>query len=318
MSAGVELPSGMQRDSRLNWFRALERSVGVPVESSFDLLAAVAIPPAHLENIKRATQRYVEACLRGSVAPGSEQEFLAHLDANLDTLVNRTPNGILMPKREFVDEFNRLHKAVASWLESLQIGSIIDEVLCPIVVRIVKGRSSDVEAARPYASTKLHVDLWGGEPADNVAVSIPLFGDVGHTTLEFFHPPDDFESHYLRVMPDYDDARAMTARCVRYPVAYSLGSAYFWDAIVLHRTVQALGMARISLQFTLRRVLPPTDRAVVDSLCDAAKLTAYLKTKTWFQVGKTKAMVFDSTLADAAKGVFPPYGESSYHLVDSR
>lgn len=306
----------MDRQNRTQWFSQLAQRLGISQAPLFNLLIEVKIDEDRLQKMRKATTRYIRACLG---IPGDSTLDQALLETAADKLVNRTPNGILMPKQEFQREFNQLHKDVASYLRSLRIDDLIDKVFCPITLRLAKGQRNIQEEARPYASTKLHVDLWTGDPADSVNVHIPILGDIQRTTVDFYHPPDGFEKHWLRVLSSYDEGKELEGLCREYPVSLRHGYAYFADAILPHRTVRNKGGARTMIEFRLRRQTSDEEKNEMEGIFGKGRLNHYISVNEWYEYGNSKFMKFKDTYADAAKGIFTerPYDEPIYDVVDS-
>lgn len=310
----------MNRHSRTQWFKELFEALGEREHKALDLVAQVKIPEGELQAIRAAARRYICSCLGISDSLISEEALLQRLETGVDQLANRTPNGELLPKQEFAVEFNGFHRAVAVWLKNLGLDRLIHQVSCPVVIRIVKGTSSPKLEARPYASSKLHVDLWNGDPADGINVLIPLWGDVARTTVEFYKPPDDFEDRFLRMMSDYSEAGRLMSQCEPYPIQFRMGYAHFMDAVVLHRTVNRGGKIRVSIQLQLRRKTPPEERARVEATCDRERLKGYfLSPEDWYALGVKRYMKFSDTYTDAQSGIFVrrPYHDAMYQVVDA-
>lgn len=308
----------MHRADRVRWFQQLAERGGVTLDPAFNLLLELKVADERVARIKRAVGRYIWACFGEAGDPPSEEAMVERLNRDVDRLANRTPNGILMPKQEFSAEFNEVHRAVAEWYRSLRIDHLMDYIFCPVTVRVMKGVEDATVNARPYASTKLHVDLWSGDPADNVNMILPILGDLENTSVEFYHPPEDFEDRYLRVLTDYAEASELADRCARYPIRVKFGHAYFIDAVVLHKTIRGGGGVRVSIQCALRRPLSEKDRQRVEALAKPGRTNHYVKPSEWFSYGVTKFMRFKDTQADALRGVFTdrPYDQPSFDIVE--
>lgn len=314
----------MDRENRLAWFHEFSQKIQGVEHKPFDLILQARLSESAGQAIRAAAKRYICSCLQFSnpgISPSvSDEGLVESLEESVDRLANRTPNGELLPKREFEVEFNEFHAAVASWLKGLSIDSLIHEIACPVAVRVVKGTSDPQVEARPYSSAKLHVDLWNGDSPDTINVLIPLFGDAQRTTIEFYQPPDDFEKRYLRMMGDYNEGQEILNRCKPYPVRFELGCAHFIDAVVPHRTVKRGGGIRVSIQFQLRRTTSPESRAYLESLCDQQRLKGYhLSPEEWYALGVKRFLKFSDTYADAQRGIFVkrPYRDAIYHIADA-
>jgi len=185
-------------------------------------------------------------------------------------------------------------------------------------VRVVKGQSDAQADGRPYASAKMHVDLWGGDPADSVSIIIPVLGDIEHTTVEWFDPPEGFEEEYMRVTDSYDVSAELEGKCPRYPLTAQHGHAYFVDAVTLHKTVRHGGGTRVNIQFGIRRPLSDADRAWIEENFPEGRRSLYVNPAEWYPLGREKFMAFSDTNADAAKGIFRPHqdNERTYTVVN--
>lgn len=309
----------MERANRVQWFRMFREATAGLESSACDLLTQVRVAEPWFSAILEATAQYLGACL-GARGPRSGEAVRGRLEQAVDSLANRTPNGEVLPKQEFEEEFNRFHRAVAAWLGTLGIDHLLSQLSCPVAVRVVKGTAEPQVEGRPYASSKMHVDLWNGDPPDSINVLLPLWGDVDRTSVEFYGPPADFEERFLCTVRDYEEAAARLGPCERYPVTFRLGHAHFMDAVVPHRTVRRGGGVRVSIQLQLRRRVSEAARARAEAICDAARLAGYyLPPAEWYAVGTTRFMRFHDTYADAQRGRFVqhPYREAMYHLADS-
>ncbi len=308
----------MNRANRQKWQANLVRAAGQTPDPACDLISAIDLDQDHFEAIKDAVHAYVCAGFERPRTSTSDETLCQLLDEKLDTLSNRTPNGALVPKMEFQDEYNQIHRAVASWMQSLNLSPLIESIRCPIVVRAVSGSVRPEFDARPYAASKMHVDLWAGDAPDSVSIIIPILGDIERTTIEWFEPPQGFEENYLRVMDSYDVAQELEGQCPQYPVQARMGCAYFIDAIVMHRTAHHGGGARVNLQFDLRRPISDSDRKKIHPSFPAGRLGLHLDPAEWMTYGSTKFVQFADTNADAKRGVFRKHQDNqrTYEVID--
>lgn len=306
----------MERPARVQWFTELSNRLGVRLDPALNLLAEVKIEESQFQGMRAATLRYIRACLGNPVDVTSEQ---ALLEMAGNKLANRTPNGVLFPKREFQVEFNHLHKVMAAWLRGAGADDLFYQICCPIVVRLVKGERDLKEESRPYSSTKLHSDIWTGEPSDFIGIRIPVLGDLKQTSIAFYHPPDDFEERYQRLLTDYDEGKELEVRSVKYPATLRHGHAYFVDGTLLHRTVKNGGVARVTIQIELRRPTPDVERREIERLCALGRLSHYIDRDEWYQYGTVKFMRFKDTYADTLRETFSkrPAEEPTYEVVAS-
>jgi hypothetical protein len=200
----------------------------------------------------------------------------------------------------------------------LGVDDSIYSVSSPIIVRMVKGEPDSTVDNRPYASSKVHIDPWGGDPGDEVVVSIPVLGDIARTTVEYFQPPNELETDLVRTMTDYEEGQQLMGDTEQLPLEQRLGYAYFIDAIIPHRTVKRGGQVRITVEFRLRRQTTEEEKAAVEAVCDSGRLSHFIEIADWHSLGTTKRMLFSDTNADAKLGIFVerPYNEFIYTTAD--
>lgn len=306
----------IERSARVQWFTEFSKRLGVTLDPTLNLLIAPRVEDGCFHDMREALLSYIRACL-GNPDNTLSEEALLEMAGN--TLANRTPNGVLIAKREFDREFNHLHKVTAGWLHSLLPDELVYQICCPIVVRLVKGERNLDDEARPYSSTKLHSDIWTGEPSDFIGIRIPVLGDIERTTIAFYHPPDDFEERYHRSLTDYDEIRALEARSARYPLNLRPGYAYFVDGTMLHKTVKLGGTARVSIHIEFRRPTAEMDRQEIERLCDPGRLKNYIDRDQWYQYGSTRFLRMKDTYEDAVRGIMPTRlpEEPPYEIVET-
>ena len=303
------------RQSRVEWYANFAERFGITQDPEFNLLTELKLDPDRFREIRDATIRYISEPLGDLAGTTWGQEVLEMAGSQL---ANRSPNGLVVPKQEIQLEFNLFHKAVSEWFRSLGIDDLIYRISSPILVRLVRGQRNAQEESRPLSSTKLHADVWIGSPLDMVVASIPILGDIKRTTVEYFHPPDDFEERYMRHFSDYDQGKELEAECKRCPLELRMGYAYLSDGILPHKTVKKQGGDRVTIQFEIRRASSEADRRDVEARCSAERLVLYRDLAEWYDYGTTRFMKFEDTYSDAIRGVFHSKRvEGSYELVDS-
>jgi hypothetical protein len=309
----------MDRKDRIALFEKFAKSIPSDQEHRiFDLVAEIKLQQQVYEKIKYSVKRYIESCLGHTGTPRSDEELAQILEQSLQKLPNLTPNGVLLPKYETQKEFNAFHETMALWLKSLGVNPLIRQVFCPVTIRIVQGTENPALDNRSYASTKTHLDLWSGDPADTINIILPMLGDIEHTTIDFFKPPQGLESQYIKVLKDYNEASEFLKNIEPYPLRPRHGFAYLFEAITPHRTVKRGGKVRVSVEFRVRQAITETQRQAIENACDKGRLSLYLDSPTWFSLGTQRYMKFKDTLADAQKGVFTknPYNEPTYAITD--
>jgi hypothetical protein len=89
----------------------------------------------------------------------------------------------------------------------LAANDLIDAVDLPVNLRIVYDKTDPQKARLPFASSKLHSDVWAGVLADATVVILPLFGDIENITIEAGEMPREMELQAMRFMSDFDEGK---------------------------------------------------------------------------------------------------------------
>jgi hypothetical protein len=240
------------------------------------------------------------ACLdlRGPVP--AEAELLRCFQERRQALANLTPNGVLMPKREFTLEFNLLNRAVATVLSEFLPDDLVASIQSLIRYRIVDGAVDARRDQRPYATNKLHSDVWAGDPVDSVTLIIPVLGDPRNIGVEFFEMPRGLEWSYMRPLADYDLGAGIEPLVPYEGLNFDVGSAYFFDSRLLHRTQRKAPGLRVSLDVRFRRKLPPEDRTWLGELADKDNdINPSIDYQLWKGLGTDLLVVIPETCAEA-------------------
>jgi hypothetical protein len=236
---------------------------GTRLRDDTRLVKVVELPPATLTRLQGAAATYVWHSL--SQAYPTRDFVLSHdvLEAYADDVValpNRTPNGVLLPRRETFLAFNLVQQALVSALIDLGIAPRFSACQMPCNVRIASGVRDAAAEQRPYASSKVHSDLWYGEPLAAILMNVPLLGDPASVGMDFFEV-ESFPPSLMRILCDYEEGRALAEGARRLPIEFAHGGLYVSDALALHQTIKRDQGIRLSLDFRCiaRELLPGED-----------------------------------------------------------
>lgn len=251
-------------------------------------------------NLRAAAAGYMAACLGYRGDPADEPALLAEYARNKTKLANRTPNGVLMPKREHTVEFNRLHKAVATVLGEALPDALVDGVQTLMMYRVAEGESDTRRDERPYATNKIHSDVWAGDPIDSVTVILPVLGHPERVSIEFLEMPRTVEHEWMRPLEDYSEASVIQPLKRYEELEFRIGSMYLFDSRLLHQTMRKGEGFRISLDFRFRRRLTAADQVALDGLpVPPPDRNPYIPYTTWKAVGTEALLVAPESCAEA-------------------
>ena len=248
--------------------------------------------------IRAAMLGYISRCL-GARRPLSEPETVAGLLEQRETIPNLRADGLLVPKREHVVEFNLLHKAVADAFRELSIEDSVDVIDLPLNVRVVYGKPG-ARRNLAFSSSKLHSDVWAGVPVDAVVVVLPVLGAIEDITIILGELPREQELEAMHVMDDYLDGKTYKIT-TPYAGAMKHGHLYLADVRALHQTVRhkAEGV-RVSIDFRFRtsdrgyREMAPA----VHGPESGDQRVSYAE---WLGIGSDRLIVFDEPVARASE-----------------
>lgn len=255
------------------------------VAAEFPLLKVVRIAPAAFTRLEAAVAAYIWHSLSRAYPDRSfalGNSVLTEHASEIRALPNRTPNGVLLPRRDTFQSFNLIHQALADVIEGSGLLGAFSFIQIPCNVRIVNGAPDPMVDARSYASSKMHTDVWNGEPLSSVLFNIPVLGDPKAVDLRFYEPRT-FPADMRRPLGDYTLGKTVTASAVEYPAKFEMGYMYISDALSLHQTMRIRPTLRVSLDFrTIAREL------VADESADHSESRAvYVRPDEWRAGGST-------------------------------
>ncbi|PLZ28736.1 hypothetical protein [Fischerella thermalis] len=276
-----------------------ELSDRISTKRQYRLLFEHKLKPELFQQIQIAAAGYISACLNSPIIL-SEEEMLQRLLEQRNTLSNYTGTGLLMPKREHTLAFNLFQRSVAEAFYQLGANDLIDAVDLPVNLRMVYGKTDPEKTRLPFASSKLHSDVWAGVPADATVVILPLFGDIENITIEAGEMPREMELKAMRIMSDFDEGRDIPMVVSYTEAQLQHGTMYFNDARGLHQTVrrQTDGV-RISVDFRFRRKFNKAYRAMLSPSLGGVEQDMSVPYEEWLKVGKETLIIFDETIEEA-------------------
>lgn len=174
--------------------------------------------------------------------------FLEDNDKLIMDLPNRTPNGLLNPKKEIVKEFEQIQIELNNILNELGLYNHINKLAIPNI-RYKSLSESESIKNRPYYTSKYHSDAWVGHIGDSVLL-IGLLGDIDNNTVEF-NEPIDVKSNYLDIAENFEEGNTRYEN-LKYLGVLNAGKLGIMDHACIHRTlVKKNSKPRISIDLAL-------------------------------------------------------------------
>ena len=224
-----------------------------------NLIVEYKIPDSLFKSLQTAAATYLSRCLPGEQFILDEQELMYKIDKHYRNMPNITPNGLVVPKRHVVLEYNSLVKAFASVIDSCNINNLISSWHIPLNLRIKLGEIDTFNMTRHHPTEYPHSDSWAGESSESVTTHLPIFGDLEKNHLVFFSPPDDFKEEWMGHLPSYKDGKEIADKYTRLDIKPKKGHLYFADFAGLHssyRLPNAGPRVTIDTTFVLNRPEP--------------------------------------------------------------
>ena len=253
--------------------------------ADFPLLKVLRPPEAIAARLENAVAAYLWHTLARAYPDRIfrlETDGIAAHAREILALPNRTPNGVVLARADTFHAFNLVHQALADAMEAAGLLAHFRLIQVPCNVRVIGGEADPGAEGRNYASSKIHTDLWNGEPISSILFNIPVLGDPKAVDLRFFEPRA-FPSELRGPLRDYILGPPVTATAAEYPAAFELGRIYISDALSLHQTVKRGPGLRVSLDFrAIARDLLPGETAD-----PGASRAVYVSPERWRAAGRS-------------------------------
>lgn len=260
------------------------------IERDLPLLKVIRLPEPTLQLLTQAVILYVWENLGEWYR---DREFAPNariLDDNVEAvfaLPNRTPNGLIMPRRGAVSSLNLMHRILTDFFRHSGLLDHFEAIQLPVNVRVVSGNPQSGVDQRPYASSKIHSDTWNREPLNALLFNIPLLGDPTRVAIRYYAMRDPRPEHFTP-LTDYSEAPFREEDLIAYDAPFQLGRMYMSDEALLHQTERkGQGGVRLSLDFrALARDLTASEHP------DTANSPAnYVPSDQWQRAGGSTLLV---------------------------
>jgi len=214
------------------------------------MIAVTKINKDLFRNLQIAVALYLSKCLPEKKIILDEKKLLAQFALHRGKIKNCTPNGVLMPKRHLILEYNIIIQAYAAILKSLGISEFIESILLNIRYKDAEEIKGNRE--RSYPTEEPHTDAWVGQQLNTLTVITPIFGDAENNRVDYFRLPDDFKDEWLAPLPTFASGRSIADKCRRLKIPFQKGKMYLTDISVVHGSVREPGAgARVSIDAAL-------------------------------------------------------------------
>ena len=238
-----------------------------------DLFISWDIPKQLHDNLTRSIGIYVAKALNFEYT-SDEEEFMKRLDANRNNRTNVTPNGGVVPKKEYALEYNAFLKA---WCEivSTMISpdpSVLRKFRLTPNIRIKFSEELEDNVGRGLDTALPHSDGWVEGPW-GMNCHVPIFGDTNNNYLKFYKLKDEseFKDEFLETSDVYTNMQWVVDYYEDDPVIPQRGKVNISDYALIHKTHRNPGAkSRISIDTTIfageHDVHPDREREYLDEI----------------------------------------------------
>ncbi len=222
------------------------------------LLAVHKIQSALFSKLQTVTALYLSKCLGHDEFILDEKELLGRFDGRGDKIQNITPNGMVVPKRNTILEYNLIVQTFSSIIGSLGIHDLISSWHVPLNIRMKYGEVCGENLTRHHPTEHIHSDSWAGESTESVTTMLMILGDISKNHVDFYDPPEDFEEEWLGPRPTYLDGKVVADRYRKIDLTPEKGDLLISDFAGLHASSRLPGAGtRVTIDTTF--VLKKTD-----------------------------------------------------------
>ena len=166
-------------------------------------------------------------------------------------LLNMTPNGKLVPKRELESEYNNILIHFREIFESMNLSNEISHFIIP-AIRYKESNIDILNSNRSSRSELPHSDSWAGWGENTLLVNIPISGDIKNNKVVYYDLPNDIGQDLIEKR-SFDEGGKYVERCKKLNLPYEFGNIYICDISVIHETSRFLNSkARLSIDIPIQ------------------------------------------------------------------
>ena len=172
-----------------------------------DLFVYYQPTPEELEDLRFSVMLYISKAFYFNYT-SDEKEFIQRLDNSRSVRDNITPNGGVVPKREYQLEYNMVLRSWSKLVNNMIKGdtALLKKFRITPNIRIKFGIELEENIGRTLNTSFPHSDAWVEGPW-GMNCYTPLLGDVENNNLIFWKPKDEnnFRDEFLNTAKTYEE-----------------------------------------------------------------------------------------------------------------
>jgi len=170
-------------------------------------------------------------------------KYLDFYSKEISAMPNITPNGNIMPRKEIIIFYKRIHSILEKILNK-NFKNSYNYTTRPYV--LYKNPNSPFKK-RERATNKWHTDVWAGHNLSSIGF-IFVDGDFKNNCVKV-SIPNKIKSNFLKEVKKYNDGKSLYSSKT-FLKKCNLSKLYIMDNLLLHKTcMNKNSKARIGLQF---------------------------------------------------------------------
>jgi hypothetical protein len=182
---------------RVERFSIMQKQWGL--EKIHDLMLSYNPPKDLLLDLNQNIMLYISKAFEFPVSY-DEAEFMDRLEAKSNFRENITPNGAVVPKKEYQLEFNLVLRSWTRIIKDMTKNnpSLMTKIRMTPNIRIKFGEDPKENLGRPLNTSIPHSDAWI-DSSFGINCYAPLLGDIDHNNMDFYEPadPENFDDKFL-------------------------------------------------------------------------------------------------------------------------
>jgi len=233
------------------------------MKKNHDLMASYKLKKNDYDILKRSIKMFISSAI-GINFQENDKIFLKNLDKARNNLTNITPNGGVVPKKEFQLEYNMFLREWCRIMKKLTKNkpSLLSRFRSTPNIRIKFGKEIEANKSRVLNTSYPHSDAWVEGPW-GMNCFVPILGDVRKNNLLYYNPKK-FEENFLSTAKTYKEMQWVLEYYEPMPkLVPQLGNIYISDYALVHKTFRKFkSQTRISIDTTVfvGKHLPHKDR----------------------------------------------------------
>lgn len=240
-------------NSRKERFKKINKAWGT--NQIHDLFIDYTPPSELLEDLKFSIMLYISKAFYFDFT-NDENIFIERLDNARSIRTNITPNGGVVPKKEYQLEYNMVLRSWSKIIKNLTKANpeLIKKFRITPNIRVKFGNELEENIGRTLNTSWPHSDAWLDGPW-GINCFIPLIGDVEKNNLAFYTLIDEnqFQDKFLDTAKTYEEKQWVLDYYKFTPELFpKKGKIHLSDYALIHGSYREEGCGtRVSLDTTL-------------------------------------------------------------------